>query len=583
MARHGHEGRLNPALADTSQGADPKDLDYAAWPAIGGDHSVSSANMVNIILESDWIMDVARVAASLGIGLETSTSRSERVARLRSSDLKLLKVDPDYVSRAGSNNVHFMISRPALKTTGPDYFQLCLKEGTEPNLIGTYTWYHTSAMLKAWQLAAGNLTPERQSELALAILADEAFSIHFLEDGFSAGHVAGIWGNAALRKGTHDYYDEHGLAVSTWDDNQLILTGDAYMRPVDADVAATTVMLSLTQMIDASTSKLKPLKFSDRQDSFAADTFNIASAAKMPARYIDPDFSDYYKAVLITTPIPGLATGLGEIPRFRSEIGPFIGIEPAGRISVVSGGFSPDQKTDGIIPRLELALHVGLGMDGVLNESGDGLVFFDLGWRLDGASSIKVTHDPVYNQFGAILSAVPSRQAIFMRFRMPFYLIPADFLVIAPIMMIFAPKKLNAVIATAGNGGLIPWQTGMITPIGRFQFILGREIGICSYGLLGGPDAFLIPDDREGVNQWSLITMKTFQMDFPVLEYRPFRTFSRSQSSSLVFQINAGVDIPGKVTMIEPANLSPVELRPIWLVGIRLGFDWRYYYAGKKS
>ena len=51
------------------------------------------------------------------------------------------------------------------------------------------------------------------------MLADEAFALHFLEDGFSAGHVAGIWGNAALRKGTHDYYDEHGLEVTMCEKN----------------------------------------------------------------------------------------------------------------------------------------------------------------------------------------------------------------------------------------------------------------------------------------------------------------------------------------------------------------------------
>jgi len=36
----------------------------------------------------------------------------------------------------------------------------------------------------------------------------------------------------------------------------------------------------------------------------------------------------------------------------------------------------------------------------------------------------------------------------------------------------------------------------MVTPIGRFQFILGREIGVAFYGSVQGADAFLVPDSR---------------------------------------------------------------------------------------
>ena len=93
-------------------------------------------------------------------------------------------------------------------------------------------------------------------------------------------------------------------------------------------------------------------------------------------------------------------------------------------------------------------------MDGVLNESGDGLVFLDLGWRLDGASNIKIHHDPAYNQFGSILSAIPSREGFYFRLRLPFFLIPGDILIAGPVLLLAAPKKMNTMIATAGNGGL---------------------------------------------------------------------------------------------------------------------------------
>jgi hypothetical protein len=583
MARTGFESRLNESVTDASQSVNPGNLDFAAWPAIAGDHSTSSEDMLFNILHTEWILDVADVAARLKIGIASSTTRTERVNELRLSDLRLLKADPEYVSRAGANNVHFMLARPGVNTKASAYFDSCFKEGVEMNLVATYKWFHSSALLKARRLSAETLSPEQQSAIALSALADEAFALHFLEDAFSSGHVAGIWGNAALRKGTHDYYDEHGLEVTTWQGERLVLMGDAYMRPQDAEKAASSVLLSLEQILDEMGRKDRPLLVNNQPGVFTPDTFNVARAVYLPLRQTDPYLRESFNMVLITTPVPGLATGLGEIPRFRSELGAFIGIQPAARVSVLSGGFGTDQKTVGVVPGLEIALHIGLGMEGVLNESGDGLVFLDLGWRLDGASTIKIKQDPAYQYFGSILSAIPSREAFYFRFRMPFYVVPGDLLIAGPLMLLFSPKSLNKTIATAGQGGLIPWQTGMVTPIGRFQFILGREIGVSFYGVVQGADAFLVPDPRLGDDQWSLISMRSTQLEFPILEYRPLRTFSRRQSACFVLQISAGVDIPGKVTMIEPADIEPVKLKPIWSVGFRLAFDWRYYLAKKKS
>jgi len=582
VARKGYEYRLDESVANILQGEHPKYLDYSAWPAIAGDHSTSSDNMLYNILQTDWIMNVADVAARLKTGLAKAKTKSELANEMRVSDLRLLRADPDYVSRAGSNNVHFMLARPGVNTSATAYFDSCFIQGAEVNLVGTYKWFHSSALAKAHRLSSEVMIPEQLSALTLSALADEAFALHFLEDGFSAGHVAGIWGNAALRKGTHDYYDEHGLEITTWQGEHMILTGDAYMRSADAERAALTILVSLNQFLDAAGRQNSPARFNDQPGVFVPDTFNIAVAYRMPPRLIDPDYRDLLDLVLITTPVPGLATGLGEIPRFRSEIGPFIGIAPAARISILSGGFGTSQLTAGMVPGLELALHIGLGMEGVLNESSDGLVFLDLGWRLDGASTIKLERDPAYKQFGSILSAIPSRDAFYFRLRMPFYIIPGDLVILGPLLLLASPKTLNGVIASAGAGGLIPWQAGMVTSIGRFQFILGREVGVCFYGSAQGADSFLFPDVNQEPGNLALVSMHSLHIDFPILEYRPVRTFSRRQSASLLLQINAGVDIPRKEVMIEPVYPDPLKLKHIWFVGIRLAFDWRYYYARKK-
>lgn len=581
-ARKNHEARLSLTVIDLSQDEHPLCLDFAAWPAIGGDHSTSSQNMLFNILQTAWIMNVADIAARLKNGLANSKNRGDRINTLRDSDIRLLRADPEYVSRAGANNGHFMMARPGVYTTADVYFDSCFRKGCEPNPVGTYKWFHASALLKAARLRTEMLSPDQRSALALAALADEAFALHFLEDGFASGHVAGIWGDASQRKGTHDYYNEMGLEVTNWKGERFVLMGDAYMRPEDAERAAFSVKMSLEQLLDACVSSREILLYNDRLDSFTPDTFNVSKAISIPFRQLDTAFAKIFKPVLVTTPVPGLANGLGELPRFRSEIGPFIGISPAARMSVLSGGFGVTQKSLGFVPGLELGIRIGLGMEGVLNESGDGLVFLDLGWRQDGASSMQVQNNKDLKPFGSILSAIPSRDAFYARIRLPFFLIPGDLLIAGPILLLFSPETLNKMIVSAGNGGLIPWQSGMVSPIGRFQFVLGREIGVCVYGSGRGADSFIVPDETLGPDEQALISMYTTQLDFPILEYRPYRTFSSRQSSGLLLQINAGLDIPGKVSVILPQDGNKPAMRTNWYFGFRLVFDWRYYFAKKK-
>ena len=581
LARTGNEFRLDELVADTAQDVNPKYIDFAAWPAIGGDHSISPEDMIYNILKTEWILKVADVAARLKNGIASAKRNSEIENELRNSDLRLLRVDPEYVSRAGANHGHFLLARPDVNISANDYFETCYREGADLNLIGLYSYFHTSALKKAARLVNDILTEQERSALALAVLADEAFSLHFLEDGFSAGHVAGTWGNASQRKGTHDYYDEHGLDIITWSGERMVIMGDAYIRPVDIDVASNVVLKSLEQILDAASGKIKEHGFIEMQTLELPDTFNTSAARTIPQYVTVQALNDLSNEILVNLPVPGLVPGSGEMPRFRSEIGPFIGIAPAGVISGLFGTFGENQKANGYIPSLEVALHLGLGTDGVLNKSGDGLVFLDLGWRLDAASSVKISPGDEFKEYGTILSAIPSREALYARIRMPFYVIPGDLLIVGPILALFSPKSLNKVVTTASQGGLIPWQTGIITSAGRFQFMLGREVGVYFYGVIHGATAFLVPDERWGTGEMSLISLRSTKLEFPFFEYRPIRTFSSKQSASFVIQLYTGVDIPGKVKMKVPSVVDPVNLKSVWLLGVKFGFDWRYYYSNK--
>ena len=242
MARVGHEDRLPAYVVIPHLPEKPRYIDWAAWPAIGGDHSCSPSDMLHNILESDWIMDVAEITERLKRRMATATDRADHVNALRDQDLSLQRADPEYATRAGSNNVHFLLPREHFLTDAEEFILASLVQGDEINALGVYVWYHYRALAKVNRLRTEKLTPEQRSQLALAAMADEAYGLHFLEDTFASGHVAGTWGNASLRKGTHDYYNEHGLETQTWGGTPVILMGDAYMRTEDARFAAKAVL-----------------------------------------------------------------------------------------------------------------------------------------------------------------------------------------------------------------------------------------------------------------------------------------------------------------------------------------------------
>jgi hypothetical protein len=50
-----------------------------------------------------------------------------------------------------------------------------------------------------------------------------------------------------------------------------------------------------------------------------------------------------------------------------------------------------------------------------------------------------------------------------------------------------------------------------------------------------------------------------------------------------MLQLHAGVDIPGKKKVIYPENSPAPDVKSIWFMGVRLVFDWRHYFAGRKN
>ncbi|MCV2357324.1 hypothetical protein LNV09_24555 [Paucibacter sp. B2R-40] len=610
-ARVGHEARLCMQPADTSQGLAPACLDWAALPAIAGDHSCSSKDMLANALKTDWILQVADVAAQLKVDLgrvavqarpeqglhaknlvgdikrqvEHEALRAERINALRTSDTRLQRADVEYATRAGSNNAHFLLPRPQTDMGPKEYGELALKPGAQSNALGVYLWFHMSALQKATRLAQEKLLPAQREELAIAILADEAFAVHFLQDAFAAGHIAGAWGDVSQRKGTHDYYNETGLEVFTWQggSESMVLMGDAHMRPADAERAAKAVRISLEQVIDqASRGKANanfvPLPHIALAKA-EADDFDVCKSDVFVQRAqglrAPPEALAMFADVFGPTPIPGLGEGLGAMPRFRAEVGPFFGFVGATDLRRVEGGHDPSVTSNGFIGGADLSLRAGFGLDGVVGESGDGLVFGSIG--LHGDSRSTHTRQALSAALDAVggAAAIGSRFAVSTRFRMPFYLVPGDLLLMAPLYLL-APTSYTNMAVTAGNGGLIPWQSAWSTAIGRFQLVLGRELGATFYGY-GFQNSTIVPSAGRGLEP-RVVNFKSINFELPILEYRPYRAFDTRQSSAMLVQFYAGAEVPQRTTVSWPLGAPGVKLETIYSLGVRLIFDWRRYF-----
>jgi len=576
-ARTGYEYRLTEDVIDSLQGINTKLIDFAAWPAIGGDHSCSGRDMLSNILHTDWILDVANITAKLKIELYEARNNAERINALRNSDILLQRADPEYATRAGTNNVHFLLALNDINSNLVSYLNKCNKDGTELNAVAAYTWYHYSALTKISKISTEKFEGKEKSYLILSALADEAFGIHFLEDMFAAGHVAGTWGDASQRKGTHDYYNEKGLRTSTWEGENIIITGDAYMRNEDAQRASEVIKLSLEQFIDAANSKLNFLINTDTT-TIRPDGFNVCKTNFLQKRDLDPNFIPLLKNVISKTPVPGLTSGIGELPRFRAELGLFAGFAPKVDGAMISNGWTKYQKTVGLVGGIEATVRIGFGLDGVLNESGDGLIFLEAGYKQDATSSTSIVNAKELLSYGNLLAAVPSRSAYNFRLRLPFYLIPGDLLAAAPILGIILPQTFTKMVVIAANGGLLPWQSGMETFLGRFQFVLGREVGVSFYGRTRTRDAIIYLTVPDNEIQTNFISYRSTQIELPIIEYRPFRSFATDQSSTLLFQLYGGVDIPDNIDVLEPKTIPTPNLQNIWFLGLRMIFDWRHYF-----
>ena len=326
-ARAAIPGRLCESLDAGDQGSRPGCIDFAAWPALSGDHSCSPLHLTRDVLPSDWVLRVAEVAAETKADLQKADGRVATLNAVATSNLALQRADAEYATRAGANNAHFLL--PRVEGGGAEYVRASIGAGAPLNAIGLYVQYHLAALAAAAALASDPPADESaRAAQSLDVLALEAYALHWLEDAFSAGHVVGTWGNVAWRKGTHDYYSEFGLDTVDWTGHRITVFGDANLKPADLERASAAVSRSLIQLVQA----LRP------GDALAAGagsfgpgfsamfSFDSCTEERQPANQGGQGLPGTFWNGLSTTPVPGRGPGEVHLPRFRDELGPFSGV-----------------------------------------------------------------------------------------------------------------------------------------------------------------------------------------------------------------------------------------------------------------
>ena len=402
---------------------------------------------------------------------------------MRVADIRLQRADPGYATRAGSNNAHFLLARPRVDFTARDYIEATLRPGSEINAVGVSGRYHLSALQKATRLAQEKLAPEERSALARAMLADEAFALHFLEDVYASGHVAGTWGDVSQRKGTHDYYNASGLEVRTWQGGAktIVLMGDAHMRPEDAERAAAGGAPE-----PRAVARHGDRPFAQGQSSVRAggsaepEAFDVCKNNKLGQGAEDreptPEAVQLGVEVVLLTPVPSLGEGLGAMPRFRAEVGPFIGAgwftRPAlsGRWLHGPGKWRRRRWRGGPVAAFRIRAR---RRD---RRRGRWARLFFAGLQRPYAFQQQVHREPgCAGKPTAFTTAIPGRTGLFGAIANA--VLPDTRRSAAAVATVFhdRPRLIERMAVTAANGGLIPWQLGWATHSADFSLCWGAR------------------------------------------------------------------------------------------------------------
>jgi hypothetical protein len=575
-------GRLCPAASEGDQGLRPGCIDFAALPAMSGDHSCSPSEVAEQTLPGGWILDVARVAAETKANLGAARVRDQSLNAIANSNLALQAADPAYLSRAGANNAHFLL--PRVDNDGATYTRNAVREGTPLNAMGMYLQYHMAALELAQRYAASPPPAAERPAAALRILVAEGYALHWLQDIYAAGHVVGTWGSDAWRKGTHDYYNEFGYDGATWGGEPVILFGDSFMRDADLRRASDAVEYSLQQLVAALRpgDELGVLAISFGRPASEIFQFDSCTEELQPSVRGADGLTRHFGPLVQSMPVPGRDEGDVHLPRFREELGPFIGAFASITGNVGWGGFGTDSAQ--FYGSLSAGLRVGFGAESLTGSVGTGLGFIDAGITMQSAQTDPCNAGAICSVLGtsAFFPRVPARTGLRLDLRVPFWLIPFDMIILGPILALASPSALSSVGVAAASGGLIPYERSFGIGLGTLQFVVGRQVDTVFYGYLSDVIVLVpIGPQADPTSSLGAAQLRSIALSFPILEWTPFRTFATQLVFATVVQFGFGVEIPFKSPVVYPEGQGNASLTPSYNFYLRGQFDGRYFFGSR--
>lgn len=575
-ARRAHEGHLceglgrAPADSDGAVGC----LGFADLPAVAGDHSCTPAELLKEVTTDTWLRDVIEVGNVTETRLREARSFSARINAWSRSNLLLERADGQYASRATSNSGHFVPTAPPGQALD-DYLTQALEADEPLNAVGLYVVFHLAALRYAAAYAAA--VPQARERWARLAIFSEVFALHFLEDSFSSGHTVGTWGGPAMMKGTHDEYSIKGVPSRSWSGESYSPHGDAHLTPEDlrrARHAVASSLADLTRAVTDGTFRATVVASVGEENADYVFGFDTCKSTELGFAVPKETTIRFARDVWAQTVMPMPGEEHAHMPRFRAEIGPYFAFGAGTDAAATWGGYFTDHPSHARAnANALLFVGVGIGLEGAIGIASDGLIELGIGGNYASGQHEPGCDDCGSEEDGAWPSRVPTRSALLFRYRAPYWLIPGDLLLIAPLLLLVDFDTYKSMAIVSANGGVLGLQPILLTSIGTFQFVLGRELNLL---LFNDDDRVLSFNggDPDLASSYSVFEVNSVKLDAPVLAYQPFRSFSNTLTSALGFQLGGAVDIPRGRDVRTGERESPGVAYSVYL---RLIMESRWY------
>jgi hypothetical protein len=431
---------------------------FAILPSLAGDHACNPSELAAIVAKAVWAVELACEGQRGGLAL--AAAKNDALARenvRRGMNITFHDLDPKYYERAAAAGGHFQLEREVYEYDGAPpslerYLEHVLATGQTTNATALYANYHARALLVGRQ---ARFRFERRdsgaAELTRRAFFTEAVALHFLQDGFSAGHVVGARGSASYRIGTHDYYSRRGFDARTWGGSSYHARGDAFLSPEDLQFAADATAQSVEQLLRVLTgASLDPELDRDIRPVPAHGEFDSCSEGHVPPGIDGLSSAALVTAIVENQPIPSRREP--EFPRFRSEVGGFLG----GAVTFDGGAGSM-----GGVMAARAGIRAGGGFSAITTRHMDNQIFVEAAVaarRMDADDQV----------------------AYAFRAHVPFYVVPFDGIA-AFVLGAFFPSSsfFGKWASEAANGGLLGlWRVARLSENTTLQFSLLRDASL---------------------------------------------------------------------------------------------------------